>query len=116
MIQSRKGAVVNEKRLRQIERRIEKIKEALSKIGPMRPGSLTRQYKDPREKSGPYWQISYTRTMKSRSDYVRADCVAEVRKEIATYKRFKTLVEEWIDLGIEASKLRLKVDKKTGSG
>jgi len=115
MIQSQKGAVVNEKRLRQIERRIEKIKEALSKIGPMRPGSLTCQYKDPKEKSGPYWQISYTRAMKSRSDYVRADCVAEVRKEIAAYKRFKTLVEEWIDLGIESSKLRLKVDKKTGS-
>ena len=103
---------MNEKRLRQIEKRIEKIKKALSKIGPMRPGSLTCQYKDPKEKSGPYWQISYTRAMKSRSDYVRSDYVAEVRKEIAAYKRFKTLMEEWIDLGIEASKLRLKIDKK----
>jgi hypothetical protein len=107
---------MNGKRLGQIEKRIEKIKEAISKIGPMRPGSLTRQYKDPKEKSGPYWQISYTRAMRSRSDYVRADYVAEVRKEIAAYKRFKTLTEEWIDLGIEASKLRLKGDKKTGSG
>jgi hypothetical protein len=52
--------------------------------------------------------------MKSRSDYVRSDCVAKVRKEIAAYKRFKALMEEWIDLGIESSKLRLKVDKKTG--
>lgn len=116
MIQCQKGAVVNGKRLKQIERRIEKIKEALSKIGPMRPGSLTCQYKNPKEKSGPYWQLSYTRTMRSRSDYVRADCVAEVQKEIAAYKRFKTLIEEWIDLGIESSKLRLKGDKKTGSG
>lgn len=105
---------MNDKRLDQIEKRIEKIKEALSKIGPMRPGSLTCQYKNPKEKSGPYWQISYTRAMKSRSDYVRSDCVADVRKEIAAYKRFKTLTEEWIDLGIETSKLRLKVDKKTG--
>jgi hypothetical protein len=47
--------------------------------------------------------------------YGRAqDCVAKVRKEIAAYKRFKALMEEWIDLGIESSKLRLKVDKKTG--
>jgi len=107
---------MNDKRLDQIEKRIEKIKEAISKIGPMRPGSLTRQYKDPKEKSGPYWQLSYTRTMRSRSDYVRADCVAEVRKEIVAYKTFKALMEEWIDLGIESSKLRLKVDKKTGSG
>ena len=71
----------------------------------MRPGSLTCQYKNPNEKSGSYWQLSYTRTMRSRSDYVRADCVAEVRKEIAAYKRFKALIEEWIDLGIESSKL-----------
>ena len=102
----------DKKRLQQIEKRIEKIKEALLKMGPMRPGSLTCQYKDPKEKSGPFWQISYTRAMRSRSDYIRPDCVEAVKKEIATYKRFKTLTDEWINLGIEASKLRLKVDKK----
>jgi hypothetical protein len=87
---------MDKKRLKQIEKRIEKIKEALLKVGPMRPGSLTCQYKDPKEKSGPYWQISYTRAMKSKSDYVRSDYVAEVRKEIVTYKRFKKLMEEWM--------------------
>jgi len=83
------------KRLQQIEKRIEKIKEALLKMGPMRPGSLTCQYKDPKEKSGPFWQISYTRAMRSRSDYIRPDCVETVKKEIATCKRFnlKTAVE-----------------------
>jgi len=104
---------VNEKRLKQIERRIERIKETLLKIGPMRPGSLTCQYKNPQTKSGAYWQASYTRDRKSKSDYVRSDCVGEVRKEISTYKRFKKLTEEWIDLGIEASKLRMKMDKNS---
>jgi hypothetical protein len=106
---------MKEKELGEIEKRIGKIKEALAKIGPMRPGSLTCQYKDPQSKSGSYWQISYTRAMRSRSDYVRAERVAAVRKEIATYKRFKKLVDEWIDLGIEASKLRGKAEKKTAS-
>jgi hypothetical protein len=101
--------------LSRIEKRIEKIKEALAKIGPMRPGSLSRQYKDPEAKSGPYWQISYTRNMQSRTEYVRQDCVAEIRKEITAYKRFRKLMEEWVDRSIEASKLRMKVDKKTGS-
>ena len=101
-------------RLRQIEKRIERIKEEIAKIGPMRPGSLSCQYKDPKTKSGSYWQISYTRAMKSRSDYVRSDCVADVRKEISAYKRFMKLKDEWIDLGIEASKLRMKVERKTG--
>jgi len=107
---------MSEQRLRRIEKRIEKIKGALAKLGPMRPGSLTRQYKDPKTKSGPYWQISYTRAMRSRSDYVRSDRVTEVRKEIAEYQRFKKLTNEWIDLSIEASKLRVTVDKKKEKG
>ena len=82
---------MSKKRLRQIEKRIEKIKETLSKLGPMRPGSLARQYKNPKGKSGPYWQISYTRNMKSKSDYVRADSVPDIRIQIAAYKRFKKL-------------------------
>lgn len=103
------------KNLGEIEKRIGKIKEALAQIGPMRPGSLTCQYKDPSTKSGSYWQVSYTRAMKSRSDYVRAERVVAIRKEIAMYKRFKKLVDEWVELSIEASKLRGKADTKTVS-
>lgn len=99
-------------RLNLIEKRILKIKEALTKLGPMRPGALTQQYKDPKTKTGPYWQLSYTRNMKSRTDYVRQDQVPEIRKQIRAYKSFRELTEEWIDLSIEASKLRTKVDKK----
>lgn len=107
--------MMSEKRVRQIERRIGKIKEALEKIDSMRPGSLTRQYKDPKEKRGSYWQISYTRNMKSRSEYVRQEFVADIRKQIAAYKRFKRLMDEWIDLSIEKSKLNMKIEKKDDS-
>ena len=96
---------MSEKRIQQIERRIERIKQALSRIGPMRPGSLTRQYKDPQHKTGAYWQISYTRQMKSRTEYIRKECVPEIRRQIATHKRFKRLIDECIDLDIERSKL-----------
>ncbi len=106
---------MTEIRTRQIERRITRIKEGLAEIGPMRPGSLTQQYKVPKEKKGPYWQISFTRNMKSKSEYVRAECVPDIRKQIAAYKRFKKLTEEWIDLGIELSKLNMLRDKKKGS-
>ena len=84
------------KRIRQIERRIGRIKEALQEIGPMRPGSLTRQYRDPKERKGGYWQISFTRQMKSRTEYVRREWVAETRRQISTYKRFKRLVDQWL--------------------
>jgi hypothetical protein len=60
---------MSQKRIQQIEQRIDRIKRALLEIGPMRPGSLTRQYKDPKNQTGAYWQISYTRQMKSRTEH-----------------------------------------------
>jgi hypothetical protein len=99
----------NQKRIQQIERRIARIKGALLEIGPMRPGSLTRQYKDPQHRTGAYWQISYTRQMKSRTEYVRREWVKDLRRQIASHKRFKSLVEQWIDLSIEHSRLTMLV-------
>ena len=97
------------KRLAQIEKRIDKIKEELTGIGDMRPGSLTRQYKDPKAQSGPYYQLSYTLDMKSRTEYIRRDCVSDIRRQVSNYKRFKSLTTEWITLGIEHSRLTMKL-------
>jgi len=104
---------MSEKRIQQIEQRIDRIKEELRKIGPMRPGSLTRQYKDRKNKTGAFWQISYTREMKSRTEYVRKEWVAQIRKEIAMHKRFKRLIDQWISLSIEQSQLIMKIAKTT---
>ena len=100
---------MNKKKIQRIEERIKRIKEALLEIGSMRPGSLTRQYKDPENQTGAYWQISYTRRMKSRTAYVRQEWVKELRRQIATHKRFKRLVDQWIDLSIEHSRLTLQI-------
>ena len=100
------------KRLDQIRRRVHQIKAELAAIDDMRPGSLTRQYKDPKNQSGAYYQLSYTRQMKSRTEYVARENVREVRHEIANYKRFKALSEEWIDLGIEHSRLKIKLARR----
>ena len=106
---------MSRKRIPQIERRIARIKEELQTMEPMRPGSLTRQYKDPETSAGAYWQISYTRRMKSRTEYVRREWVAEVRRQIATHKRFKRLIDQWVDLGIEHSQLAMHMAKTTGT-
>jgi len=98
----------SQKRIQQIERRIDRIKTALLEIGPMRPGSLTRQYKDPQHRTGAYWQISYTRRMRSRTEYVRREWVKEIRHQTAIHRRFKGLVEQWVDLGIEHSRLTMQ--------
>ena len=100
---------MSQKRIQQIEQRIDRIKRALLEIGPMRPGSLTRQYKDPQHQAGAYWQISYTRRMKSRTEYVRKEYVKEVRRQTVAHKRFTRLVDKWIDLGIEHSRLTMQI-------
>jgi hypothetical protein len=100
---------MSQKRIKQIEQRIDRIKRALLEIGAMRPGSLTRQYKDPQHHIGAYWQLSYTRRMKSRTEYVRQESVKEIRRQIATHKKFKRLVDQWIDLGIEHSRLSMQI-------
>lgn len=106
---------MSERRIRRINQRIEQIKEALREIGPMRPGSLTRQFRDPEEHAGAYWQISYTRHMRSRTEYVRREWVAETRRQIAAYKRFKRLVDEWVALGMERAQQLMRMEQKKPS-
>lgn len=104
---------MTDKHLAQIAKRIERIKAQLRAIGPMRPGSLTRQYKDPQHQRGPYYQLSYTRNMKSRTDYIPRHSVREVRRLIANYQRFKTLTTLWVDLSIEHSQLQLRLARRS---
>jgi len=103
-------------KLKQLENEIQRIKVELSKLGPMRPGALSLQYKAPAEKKGPYYQLSYTHKMRSRTQYVRPEWVDEIRGQIEVYKRFKKLIEEWIDLSIEYSQTRMKLARETERG
>lgn len=91
-----------------IRKRIDSIRAQLAGIENMRPGSLTRQYKDPKNRRGAYDQLSYTRDMRSRTDYVPRDDVRELRREIKNYKRFKALTDQWVALSIEQSRLMMK--------
>ncbi len=100
------------KRLDEIGKRIDKIKAELAAIDEMRPGSLTRQYKDPKNQTGAYYQLSYTRQMKSRTEYVARECLPEVRRQITNYKRFKALTAQWVALSIEQSRLRMKLARR----
>jgi hypothetical protein len=96
----------------EIEQRIEAIKRRLTKLGPMHPGSLSEQYnvcgkphcrcKDPRKprRHGPYYQLSFTWRGKSTSRFVRPERVTEIRRKVENYKRFRELVNEWVDLAV----------------
>jgi hypothetical protein len=96
-----------------IERKIERLQQQLAGLGPMHPGSLSEQYnvcgkpdcrcKDPKnpQKHGPYYHLSFTWRGKSRTLFVRAERLAEMREKLANYKRFRELTDEWVDLVVE---------------
>lgn len=88
------------------EARIRALKDRIARLGPMRPGLLTVQYKDPARRRGAYRQISYTFQRRSRSDYVRTDDLPRIRAELKNYARFKQLCERLVAESLALSKLR----------
>jgi hypothetical protein len=101
-----------------LEQRIQSIKREIAALGDLRPGALSLQYNvcgspscrckaDPPLKHGPYPQISFTWHGKSTTQSVRADEVEEVRQQLKNYHQLRDLVDEWISLALELSRLRL---------
>lgn len=94
------------RKVKQLENRIVKIKAAIVALGPMRPGSISRQYRNPKERKTPYHQISYTHRMKSRTEYLRGENLKAVKLETENYKRFRKLVDQLTDTALELSQLK----------
>lgn len=104
----------------QIAAKIEKVKAELLQVGAMRPGTLSQQYSacqkpgckcvDPiqPQKHGPFYKLSYTHGGKSTTQFVRPQFVPEVRRQIATYKKFKALTQQWVALALELCKLEMQ--------
>lgn len=99
--------------------RIHAIKDQLAGLGDLRPGTLSEQYNvcgtpgcrckaDPPQKHGPYpyHQLSYTRRRRSRTESVRPEHLTEVQAQLATYRRWQALLDQWIEASIELDRLR----------
>ncbi len=102
------------KQVKQIEDRISRIKRDLDQLGPMRPGSISRQYRNPQERKTPFYQISYTHQMKSRTEYLRKENLKAVRVETANFKRFRKLVDQWADAALKLSQLKTRLGLHSG--
>jgi len=109
----------------EIAQRIEAIKRCLTKLGPMHPGSLSEQYnvcgkprcrcKDPKKprRHGPYYQLGFTWRGRSTSRFVRPERVAEIHRKVENYKRFRELVNEWVDLAVELEQVERATSKQS---
>lgn len=107
-------------RRQQIQRHIAKIKQDLLALGDLHPGSLSRQYnvcgkpgcrckdsKNPR-RHGPYYQLNYVYGGKKTSEFVRPQNLKVVRNQLANYKRFRRLTDQWVGSALQLARLELE--------
>ena len=106
---------------------IEKLKQEIARLGDLRPGKLSQQYNvcgkadcrckaDPPQKHGPYHQLSFTRNGKSSTQFVRNEDLAVVRQQLSNYQRLRELIDRWITLGMELSRLKLQPSSERSRG
>lgn len=96
-----------------LARKIETVRQALLALGPMHPGSISRQYQvcgrpgcrcmnpEHPHRHGPYHKLAYVHRGKPVCRFVRADCIAAVKQRLAVYKTFRKLMDRWIELCIQ---------------
>ena len=112
-------------RLHALEARIEKIKQQITALGDWRPGHLSQQYNvcgkpdcrckaTPPRKHGPYYQLSFTWKGKSKSQFVRRQDLAVVKKQLRNYRRLRQLLDRWLVLAMELSRRRLEAPPNGG--
>jgi len=101
-----------------LEERIAKIKQEIAGLGDLHPGRVSQQLNicgnprclcktDPAARHGPYHQLSYAWHKKSTTRFVRKENLAEVRQQVLTYRRLRKLVDRWVTLAMQLSRLRL---------
>jgi hypothetical protein len=100
-----------------IDEKILHLKNQLLQLGPLHPGSLSRQYQvcgrpgckcmDARKPRphGPYTKLTYVFHGKFTCRFVRADSLQEVTHLVAAFKQFRQLTDAWIALAIQRAQL-----------
>lgn len=94
--------------IKALDKQIKALKKELAVIGDMRPGTLSIQYQDAKHKRRPYHQLSYTHKRKSRTEYIREPFVPIIQNEVQQYARFRDIIDQWVELAIQKSKINLQ--------
>jgi hypothetical protein len=100
-----------------IEKQIQNLKNQLGALGPLRPGSLSRQYHvcrkpgcrcqkpDKPQRHGPYYHLDYVHHGKKTTRFIRSAYLPEVRQQLANFKKLRRLVDQWITLSLHRSEI-----------
>jgi len=95
-----------------LRKELESVRRALLALGPIHPGSVSMQYQvcgrpgcrcaDPENprRHGPYPKLSYVHRGRRACRFVRADSLEEVRRRTEAYRRFRGLIDRWIEISV----------------
>jgi hypothetical protein len=101
-----------------LQKRIDQIKQEMAELGPLRPGTLYTRYsvcgkptcrctrKKKPAKHGPYHYLSYTFEGKSYTEFVPAKQLQAVKRQVNNYNRLTKLVKMLVRSSIKLSRLR----------
>ena len=96
--------------------KVQRLKKKILDLGPLHPGRIPQQFnvcgtpgcrcKDPQRprKHGPYHNLSYTFQGRSRTLFIRPECVAEMKRRTQRYVRWRELVEQLIQASIDVTR------------
>lgn len=93
-----------------LQTQIEQVKAQVVALGPLRPGSLSRQA---RARGGTYFQLAYSHNGKGHTEYVREDYVQTIRQEIENHRTLKQLIRRWVALELQLSQRRQRHARQT---
>jgi hypothetical protein len=108
-----------------LQTRIAKIKQEILALGmELQPGVLSQQYNvcgkagcrckaDPPQRHGPYYQLSFTRKGKSRTQFVRREDLSLVQEQVRNYQQLRKLMDRWVALGMALSRFRLRQQQES---
>lgn len=102
-----------------LEERIAKIRQEIAGLGDLHPGTVSQQWNtcgnrrclcktDPAARHGPYHQLSYAWHKKSTTRFVRKEHLTEVRQQVQNYRRLRKLIDRWVTLAMQLSRIRLQ--------
>jgi hypothetical protein len=64
------------------------------------------------KKHGLFYQLSYSHLGKSTTRFVRPIYAGQIKEELAAYKRFRELTQEWLTQELVLSQLRLELARR----
>lgn len=96
------------KKTEEIQSEISKVKQEIIDLGPIRPGSLSKQK---RAWGKSYWHLSYYHRGQGHTAYVSEEQLESVQQALQNYQKFRELSKTLIDYSLELANL---IDKNTG--